>query len=239
MKLTERLPRQPAWLLVSRLLREQAQGMLAHLAMQLRLRDRARLAAEDFEVPDSAWARSAVELVAKVSPAFLLNHGVRSYAFGAALGRLYGIRFDPEVLFLATVMHDLGLTEHGAGPEPFELQGARAARDHLLGEGFTRERADLVHEAIALHASVGVASKGSPEVRLCHFGTGVDVAGLRLYAFERGGVDQLIDRWPRADFKCAFSELLEREARLKPDSNIAGLVGLGFVGRVRGAAFPE
>jgi hypothetical protein len=85
MQLTERLPRQPAWLLVSRILREQAQGMLAKLAQRLRLRDRARLAVEDFEVPDSAWARDSVELVAKVSPAFLLNHGVRSYAFGAAL----------------------------------------------------------------------------------------------------------------------------------------------------------
>jgi len=239
MQLTERLPRQPAWLLVSRILREQAQGMLAQLAQRVRLRDRARLAVEDFEVPDSAWARDAVELVAKVSPAFLLNHGVRSYAFGAALGRLYFIRFDPEVLFLAAVMHDLGLMEYGAGPDPFELQGARAARDHLLDAGFARERADLVHEAIALHASVGVASKGSPEVRLCHFGTGVDVAGLRLYEFERAGVDQLIQRWPRADFKCAFSERLEEEARLKPDSNIAGLVGLGFLGQVRGAAFAE
>ena len=64
MQLTERLPRQPAWLLVSRILREQAQGMLAQLAQRVRLRDRARLAVEDFEVPDSAWARDAVELVA-------------------------------------------------------------------------------------------------------------------------------------------------------------------------------
>ena len=189
--------------------------------------------------PDGLQRARTVELVAKVSPTFLLNHGVRCYAFGAALGRLYGIRFDREVLFLATVMHDLGLTEHGAGPEPFELQGARAARDHLLGEGFPGERADVVHEAIALHASVGVASEGSPEVRLCHFGAGVDVAGLRLYAFERGGVAQLIERWPRANFKCRFSELMEREARLKPDCNIAGLVGLGFLGMVSGAAFPD
>ena len=85
MKLTEHLPRQPTWLLVSRMLREQSRDMLEHLAMCLRLRDRARLAAEDLAVPDSAWARTAVELVAKVSPTFLLNHGVRCYAFGAAL----------------------------------------------------------------------------------------------------------------------------------------------------------
>src|SRR5437879_2595948 len=61
MKLTEHLPRQPTWLLVSRMLREQSRDMLEHLAMCLRLRDRARLAAEDLAVPDSAWARTAVE----------------------------------------------------------------------------------------------------------------------------------------------------------------------------------
>jgi hypothetical protein len=65
MQLTERLSRQPAWLLVSRILREQTQGMLARLAQRVGLRSRARLAVEDFEVPDSAWARDAVKRLSR------------------------------------------------------------------------------------------------------------------------------------------------------------------------------
>ena len=65
MQLTERLSRQPAWLLVSRILREQTQGMLARLAQRVGLRSRARLAVEDFEVPDSVWARDAVERLSR------------------------------------------------------------------------------------------------------------------------------------------------------------------------------
>jgi hypothetical protein len=64
MQLTERLSRQPAWLLVFRL-REQAQGMLARLAHRVALRDRARLSLDDFEVPDSAWARDALERLSR------------------------------------------------------------------------------------------------------------------------------------------------------------------------------
>ena len=51
MQLTERLPRQPAWLLVSRILREQAQGMAGAACPA---GEASRPGAEDFEVPDSA-----------------------------------------------------------------------------------------------------------------------------------------------------------------------------------------
>ena len=51
MQLTERLSRQPAWLLVSRILREQAQSMQARLAQRVALRDRVRLSLDDSKSP--------------------------------------------------------------------------------------------------------------------------------------------------------------------------------------------
>ncbi|MCP4448989.1 MAG: hypothetical protein GY811_27195 [Myxococcales bacterium] len=45
-------------------------------------------------------------------------------------------------------------------------------------EGIEEQRAVLVHEAIALHTSAGIAHLREPEIALTHFGAGFDVFGL-------------------------------------------------------------
>lgn len=238
--LTTTRPKPPTWLLATRLVTVQSQAMLRRVARQWGMRRVAHLEESDLAIPDSALARKAVELVAETSPGFLLNHGLRAYAFGAALGRRDRLKFDRELLFLAAVMHDLGLVEQFDTPDqPFELQGAKAARGFLLEQGVDNERADLVHEAIALHASIGVASRGAPEVQLCHYGTGVDVAGFRLYDMEWQDVKRVVDVWPRLGFKQGFVPLLKDQVARKPHCNIAGLVGFGFTGMIEAAPFSE
>ncbi len=239
-RLTTTREKPPSWLLGSRLIKLQSQAVLRQMARKWGLRSVAHLEESDLAIPDSALARKAVELVAETSPGFFLNHGLRAYAFGAALGRRDGLKFDRELLFLAAVMHDLGLVEQfDTADQPFELQGAKAARDFLRGQGVDNERADLVHEAIALHASIGVASRGAPEVQLCHYGTGVDVAGLRLYDFEKRDVAHVVEAWPRLGFKQGFVPLLKDQVARKPHCNIAGLVGFGFTDMIEAAPFRD
>lgn len=239
-RLTIHRPKPPAWLLATRLVHLQSQAMLRRLARSCGMRRVAHLEESDLAIPDSALARKAVALVTETSPGFLLNHGLRAYAFGAALGRRDRLKFDRELLFLAAVMHDLGLVSTYDTPDqPFELQGAKAARGFLLEQGVDHERADLVHEAIALHASIGEASRGAPEVRLCHYGTGVDVAGLRLYDMERQDVQRVVEAWPRLGFKQGFVPLLKDQVARKPACNIAGLVGFGFTDMIEAAPFSE
>lgn len=237
--LTQTRPRPPSWLLAARLMQLQAGAALRRFARKSGLRRVAELREDDLVIPDSALAHRAVDLVAEVSPVFLLNHGLRSFAFGAALGRRDGLRFDRELLFLATVLHDLGLTGRFGGPDAFELQGARAARGFLVGQGVDARRADLVHEAIALHASIGVASRGAPEVQLCHHGAGVDVAGLRIYDMKAQDVARIVEAWPRAGFKQGFAPMIAEQARQKPHCNIAGLAGFGFVKMIEDAPYGE
>ena len=237
--LTQTREKPPTWLLASRLMKMQMEAAVARMARSAGLRRAVDLRDDDLLIPDSAVAKRAIELVMEVSPLFLTNHGFRSFVFGAALGRREGLKFDRELLFLAAIMHDLGLTARFDGPDPFELQGARTARAFLLKEGVDERRADLVHEAIALHASVGDATRGAPEVKLCHYGTGVDVAGLRIYDFERRDVVRVVDAWPREKFKEGFVPLLEDQVARKPNCNIAGLVGFGFCGMIKKAPFRE
>lgn len=239
MDLTTTLPRIPAWRLGLRFALLAQTELLQRLMRATGLRRQARIRGEDLRLPDSALCRQATAMVAAVSPPFLLNHGIRSFVFGAALGRRDGRRFDPELLYLACVMHDLGLTcAHDTGA-PFELDGARSANSFLLAQGVDETRAALVHEAIALHARVGEAQRGTPEGALTQTGAGVDVMGLRWFDFASGGIDRIVAAWPREGFKRGFVPLLRDQAVRKPGCNIAGHVGLGFLDRIEAAPFRD
>lgn len=98
---------------------------------------------------------------------------------------------------------------------------------------------DLVHEAIALHAAVGKASKMAPEIALVHFGAGMDVVGFRAEDLATDTVRHIVDAYPRHGFKKAFSEALEVEVRRKPSSHMAGHIGLGFLRKIQSAPFAE
>jgi HD superfamily phosphodiesterase len=89
---------------------------------------------------DSEIARLATELSRSVSPPYLFNHSVRTFFFGSLVGRASGEKFDEEVLYLACILHDLGLTERFEGDLPFEIQGAEAAKHFLEEHAYAKEK---------------------------------------------------------------------------------------------------
>ena len=235
--LTRSLGRQPAWRLALQfagLARNEAGHRIAHAFGVRRYAD---LDEQVLNLPDSAICREALQMVASVSPSFLLNHCIRGYVFGVALSARDRIRYDRELLFLACIMHDLGLTAEHDGPDDFELEGARAAHSWMLDRGEPAERAAVIHEAIALHTSVGRAPHAGPEVKLTHLGVGADIIGLRAEDFRREDLDKAAGRWPRHDFKRCFPPLIQDQAARKPTCSIAGPLALGFAGKIAGAPF--
>ena len=78
-------------------------------------------------IPDTRLAVEATKLVREVSSPALFNHVVRTYIFGEQLGRTLGMRYDTELVYLAAVMHDLGLTPPYMAAGRFEVDGADAA----------------------------------------------------------------------------------------------------------------
>jgi HD domain-containing protein len=96
--------------LALRLIEAQIGEWTRQVAHVLGLRREATYWLSDPKIPDSELAKKATELVTEVSPAFLVNHSFRTYLFGAALGLRDRMSFDIEVLYLAAIMHDLGLT---------------------------------------------------------------------------------------------------------------------------------
>jgi hypothetical protein len=58
---------------------------------------------------DSKFTKIAAEALLDSSPAYLVNHAMRTFFFGALIGRQEKKYFDGEVFFLACALHDLGL----------------------------------------------------------------------------------------------------------------------------------
>ncbi|MGA5423757.1 HD domain-containing protein [Streptomyces lavendulocolor] len=155
--------------------------------------------------PRTPAAEAALALAAEHSPAHLLNHCVRSFfyarAIAAARGLVAGTHYDEETLFLATVLHDIGLTEEGRGPNRFEVDGAfraaRFARDHGLSDA----AADLIWDAVALHTSAGIAVHKQPVVALAHLGIGADVFGFAGEELDRAVLDAAHSAFPWLDLR--------------------------------------
>src|SRR5580700_5720329 len=57
---------------------------------------------------DTMIAKAANALAQSASAPYLYNHAVRTYLFGALIGRAAKLKVDEELLFLACVLHDLG-----------------------------------------------------------------------------------------------------------------------------------
>jgi hypothetical protein len=192
----------------------------------------------EYAIPDSQACRKALELVNQVSPSFLRDHCLRTHAFAVAMGHQVRQSIDREVLFLGCVMHDLGLTPDHDHGDTFELDGARAARSHCLQHGLSADRADLVHEMVALHNSVGVAHEREPEVALTHFGAGADVLGLGMHDIHRRTLQEILAEYPRIGFGDAMARLIADQMQRKPQSYMTSMVALGFLDRLRKTRLP-
>ena len=188
-------------------------------------------------VPDSALARAAREHIADVAPAVLVNHSVRSYAWAVDLARHDGIRFDPEILYVAAMLHDIGLVpayDLGGG---YEVDGAIEAERFVREAGEPEARARAVYDVIALHNDETLPPGSQPEVVLLWDSTGVDVTGDRLADIRTTIVPGLLAAYPRLDFKREFAARFADQASRKPTSKAAAMAARGMLEDIAAAPF--
>jgi HD superfamily phosphodiesterase len=96
-------------------------------------------------VPDSAIARAATQLVRDSEDDLLYNHSRRVFLWGVLTGERRGLKYDPELLYLGAMFHDMGLTEKYSSPDlRFEVDGANAARDFMKSYGVPEREIDDV-----------------------------------------------------------------------------------------------
>ncbi|MGF1469153.1 MAG: HD domain-containing protein [Sandaracinaceae bacterium] len=183
--------------------------------------------------PDSGLCARAEDLARAWHREALLGHGFRTWAFATAVAEAVGLAPDPEVLFVACLLHDVGLEPEAPGDAPFELVGARRAHELCLPD---EARAELVHDAIAMHTSLR-ALFGPAEQRLVQSGSGCDLVGLDAELLAPTTRRAVRARWPGspAHFR-EVGDRLKARTSLYPGSPGATLVQLGFIGRIEAGA---
>jgi hypothetical protein len=157
----------------------------------------------DIRVPDSAIARAATELVRNTEDDLLYNHSRRVFLWGALAGERRGLKYDPELLYLGAMFHDMGLTERYSSSElRFEVDSANAARDFMQGYGVSQRDIEDVWTAIALHTTPGIPEHMRPTIALVTAGVEMDVLGIAYDDFSHDHRHDVCASHPReANFK--------------------------------------
>ena len=130
-------------------------------------------------VPDTKLAREATELIRDRTSDLVYHHSRRVYWWGSLQGRNRGLSYDPELLYIGAIFHDLGLNEEfRRSGRRFEVDSADEARRFLHGHGVPEDSIRRVWTAIALHTTPGIPEFMEPEVALVTAGVECDVLGI-------------------------------------------------------------
>lgn len=153
-------------------------------------------------IPDSKMARDATDLLRDVATELVFDHSRRVFLFGSLRGQEQGLDYDPELLYIGAMFHDLGLTEkYGRTDQRFEIDAADVARSFLSGYGIDGEAGDKVWNAIALHTTPEIPLHMDPVVALVTRGVELDVLGIGYNAITDVQRQAVVQAHPRPDFK--------------------------------------
>ncbi len=171
-------------------------------------------------IPDSKMAQDLTRMIRDREPDLLFHHSTRVYLFGALTGRRRGLKYDPELLYVGAMFHDIGLT--GAYRDSqlrFEVDGANAARDFLRGYGVAEAAIETVWDAIALHTTPGIPEHKKAEVALVTAGVEMDVLGFAYDQFTPQQREAVVSAHPRgAAFKKNIIDAFYQGMKHRPES---------------------
>ncbi|MEU2617837.1 HD domain-containing protein [Streptomyces sp. NPDC007157] len=203
-------------------------------------------------IPDTALVREATEMVRGVATPLVFDHSRRVFLWGSLRGRALGLAFDPELLYVGAMFHDLGLTKSlRRTDQRFEIDGADEARDFLHAHGITGEPADRVWTSIALHTTPEIPLHMAPEIALVTRGVELDVLGIGYHEVSDEQRAAVVAAHPRPDFKNQILAAFTEGIQDRPDTTfgnvkadvlahyVPGFRRGDFVEVIKGSAWPE
>jgi hypothetical protein len=175
-------------------------------------------------IPDTKLARDATDLVRDSTTDLIYNHSRRVFWFGSLQGRNRGLSFDPEVLYVGAMFHDLGLNEqYRSSGRRFEVDSADEARRFLQGHGVPEDSIRRVWTAIALHTTPGIPELMEPEVALVTAGVEYDVLGIGYHDISDADRAEITSLHPRPDFKRSILQAFTEGIAPKPDTTFGNV----------------
>jgi hypothetical protein len=203
-------------------------------------------------VPDTKLAREATELVRSSTSDLVFHHSRRVFWFGSLQGRNRDLSFDPELLYIGAMFHDLGLNEQfRRSGRRFEVDSADEARRFLQEHGVPEDSIRRVWTAIALHTTPGIPEFMEPEVGLVTAGVEYDVLGIGYHDIGDGDRAEITALHPRPDFKRSILRAFTEGIADKPETTfgnvkadvlerfVPGYQRGNFVDVIENSAWPE
>ncbi|QFY12395.1 HD domain-containing protein [Nonomuraea phyllanthi] len=188
---------------------------------------------DDLVIPDTPASRGALEVAARYHTPSLLNHSIRAYLWAAAYAREHGIAFDAELLYVAAMLHDIGLAaEFDSHTVPYEEAGGHVAWAFCAGAGWSPERRVRVSEVIIRHMWDEVPVEEDPEGHLLELSTGMDISGRRTDEIPAGIRQEVLERHPRLEIAKEFAACVSEQGARKPSSLAGGFVRGGILDRI-------
>lgn len=184
-------------------------------------------------IPSSTVAAGALDVATAYASPALLNHSIRAYLWAAAYGNEYGINYEPELLYVAALLHDIGLTaEFDSHTVAFEEAGGHTAWVFAAGAGWPVARRNRLLDIIVLHMRDDISPGVDAESHLLQIAVSLDVSGRRPDAFPDAFKKQVLGRYPRQGFGAEFVALCSAQAERKPGSAAAEAMRSGIADRV-------
>jgi hypothetical protein len=175
-------------------------------------------------VPDTELARDATRLVRDCTNDLIYHHSRRVFWFGSLQGRNRGLSFDPELLYIAAMFHDIGLNEQFRGSgRRFEVDSADEVRRFLQGHGAPEDSIRRVWTAVALHTTPGIPEFMEPEVALVTAGVEYDVLGIGYHDINDATRAEITALHPRPDFKRNILQAFAEGIAPKPETTFGNV----------------
>ncbi|BAX97810.1 putative metal dependent phosphohydrolase [Mycobacteroides stephanolepidis] len=182
--------------------------------------------------PDSALSLAAAGFVAEHYSTSLYHHCLRCWYFGDFFAQIGGYRYDPELLYVSCLFHDIALTSKYRDQRTyacFAAEGGALAKSWLEAQGTSPGYGDTVANVIARHMDVSVsAGVAGNEPYLLHEAAHLDVAGARVDEIPASFARQVASRHPREGFSSTFIDAMRHEATQRKSSRASVLWKIGM-----------
>ncbi len=187
----------------------------------------------DIDLPQTPACQAALEAATHFYSPALLNHCIRSYIWASAYASTNRMDHDPELLYVAALLHDLGLVaEFDSHTVAFEDVGGHLAWLFGAGAGWPAARRERVAQVVVRHMWDTVDPAEDPDGFLLEMSTGVDISGRHARDFPAALRTQVLARYPRLSLAAEFTACLAEQSRRKPDSRAGQLWQSGSSDRI-------
>ncbi|MEM5366926.1 phosphohydrolase [Paraburkholderia azotifigens] len=176
-------------------------------------------------MPRTPLAIASAEAAHASLPDVVTAHASRVFVFAALAARRERIACEPDMLYVAAMYMNMGLSAAYAHSNlRYEIDGADAARTAMQRYGVPSNVLDDVWCAIALHTTPRVPVHMSALARVLSLAVRADLLADDLDAWSQAEREQIVAAWPRgARFKERMIEAIGRGVAHRPMSTFGTL----------------